>query len=371
MGALADVHSLGGNGSEPSEFPPRDVRPTVLIVDDEDCERGAIRRALSASGYDCLEASGADEVIDAVSQGHVSVVVLDLNLGNDEGAFDVLRRLTPFHPEVAVVVVTRNQDVGVAERALGGGACAYLTKPFPLQNLRMTMLSALSQRRSMRRIRSEKHAVERNLCEVRATLERVPKQFAESLVRVSRFRDDETGSHVVRIGRYAEAMARDLCFDDARVALTGIAATMHDIGKVGIPDSILRKPARLTEEEFAVIKTHTTIGARMLAGTDAPLLSLASAVALGHHERWDGAGYPEGRRGTESPIEARIVAVVDVYDALTHARVYKPAWPEEKVLALFHEQRGSQFDPDLVDTFFGSLPTLTAIRESLPEEEKT
>ena len=368
MGALADVHSLGGDGGEPSEFPPRDARPTVLVVDEDSCEQGAIRRALSASGYDCREASSADEAIDAVSKGHVSVVLLGLNLGNEEGGFDVLRRLTPFQPEVAVVVVTGNHDVGVAERALSAGACAYLTKPFPLQNLRMTVLSALSQRHSMRRIRIEKHFVERNLSEAKATLERVPRQFAESLVRVSRFRDDETGSHVVRIGRYTEAMARTLGFDDARAALTGIAATMHDIGKVGIPDSILRKPARLTEEEFAVIKTHTTIGARMLAGTDVPLFSLASDVALGHHERWDGAGYPEGRRGTESPIEARIVAVVDVYDALTHARVYKPAWPEEKALALFHEERGSQFDPDLVDTFFASLPTLRAIRESLPEE---
>jgi putative two-component system response regulator len=163
-------------------------------------------------------------------------------------------------------------------------------------------------------------------------------------------------------------MARAVGFDDARAGLAGVAATMHDLGKVGIPDSILRKPARLMEEEFAVIKTHTTLGARMLAGTDVPLLSLASAVALDHHERWNGGGYPEGRRGTESPIEARIVAVVDVYDALSHARVYKPAWPEENVLAHFREQRGRQFDPDLVDAFFRCLPTLQAIRESLPEE---
>jgi putative two-component system response regulator len=365
------MHRAGADLEELSEFPPRSVNPTLLIVDDEKAARAAMRRALSASGYDCREASNGDDALDAVSHGDVSLVLLDLNLGRDSDGFDVLRKLTPFLPEVAVVVVTGNQDVSAAERALGAGACAYLTKPFHLRNLRMTVLSALSQRHSMRRIRIEKRSVEQRLSEVGATLERIPKQFAESLVRVSRFRDDETGSHVVRIGRYTEAMARAHGFDEARAGLAGIAATMHDIGKVGIPDSILRKPARLTEEEFAVIKTHTTIGARMLAGTDAPLLQLASDVALGHHERWDGTGYPEGRRGAESPIEARIVAVVDVYDALSHARVYKPAWPEEKVLAQFREQRGRQFDPDLVDTFFRCLPTLQRIRESLPEEGAT
>lgn len=209
-----------------------------------------------------------------MSRGGVSLVLLDLSLGPEDG-LDVLQRLTPFMPDVAVVIVTGNHDVGVAERAVCLGACGYLTKPLRLRHLRMTVLSALGHRHSMRRIRVERHSIERHLSEVQATLERVPRQFAESLLRVSRFRDDETGSHVVRIGRYTEAVANALGFDPARAGVTGVAATMHDIGKVGIPDSILRKSARLTVEEFEVIKTHTTSGARMLAGTDVALLSLA------------------------------------------------------------------------------------------------
>jgi putative two-component system response regulator len=363
----ADISHKRDN-TKPSEFPPRTTRPTILIVDDEDFARETIRRALVATGYDCRDARTGDEALEEISRGGVSLVLLDMNLGGNEDGFDVLRRLTPYLSEVAVVIVTGNQDVGVAERALGAGACAYLTKPFPIQNLRMTVLSSLSQRHSMRRIRVERRSIEQRLSEVEARLDRVPRQFAERLVRVSWFRDNETGSHVVRIGRYTEAMAMAVGFDAERAALMGTAATMHDIGKVGIPDSILRKPSALTDEEFAVIKTHTTIGANMLAGTEVPLLALASDIALGHHERWDGAGYPEGRCGSDSPVEARIVAVVDVYDALSQARVYKPAWPEDKVLAYFREKRGSQFDADLVDSFFTCLPTFRAIRESFPEE---
>jgi putative two-component system response regulator len=348
-----------------SEFPARTVKPAVLIVDDQPTARTTMRRALCDS-YDCREASSADEALEILSRGGVSVVLLDLKLGGEDG-LDVLRRLASTLPEVAVVIVTGNTSVDVAERALGLGACAYVTKPMTPQGLRMTVLSALRHRHSMRRIRVEQDSVQERLSAVEATLERVPRQFAESLVRLSRFRDDETGSHVVRIGRYTEAMSTAFGFDPARAGLTGVAATMHDIGKIGIPDSILRKPERLTKEEFQIIKTHTTIGAQMLADMEVPLLSLASAIALGHHERWDGAGYPEGRKGEQSPVEARIVAVVDVYDALSHARVYKPAWPEDEVVALFHAERGRQFDPNLIDTFFECLPAIRKIRESLPE----
>jgi putative two-component system response regulator len=358
----------GGPDSEgPSQFPSGTARHKVLLVDDEPAARATMRRALRASGCECLEASSGDETLEIVSRSSVSVVLLDLDLGGEDG-LDVLMRLAPFAPEVAVVIVTGNDSVDVAEKALSLGACSYLTKPMTPQGLRMTVLSALGHRHSMRRVRIEQHSVAQRLSEMEATLDRVPRQFAESLVRLSRFRDDETGSHVVRIGRYTEAMAIAAGFDAARAGLTGIAATMHDLGKIGIPDAILRKPGPLTEGEFSVIKTHTTIGANMLAGMETPLMLLASEIALGHHERWDGTGYPEARRGAESPIEARMVAVVDVYDALSHPRVYKPGWPEDKVLALFREQRGRQFEPDLVDTFFGCLPTLRAIRESLPED---
>jgi putative two-component system response regulator len=349
--------------SEPAPGP----QVVVLIVDDDPGVRSSLRGVLSANGNLCLEASTCMGALAAVASGTVGLVLLDVGLGDEDG-LDVLRRLRAASQDVPVVVVSGDESVGALARALSEGAHAYLTKPVRAADLRAHVLSALLQHESIRRVQSAHDETRRQLAEVEAMLDRIPRQFTERLVLLSRFRDDETGSHVVRIGKYAEAMSRALRFDEARARLVGLAATMHDIGKIAIPDSILRKPGRLTEEEFRIIKTHTTVGAQMLSGTDVPLLSLASKVALGHHERWDGAGYPDGRRGEETPIEARLVGIVDVYDALSHARVYKPSWPEADVLRHFEEQRGRQFDPSLVDVFLRCLPTLRGIREAIPEE---
>ena len=358
---------ISGSQHDPSsEFPPT-TKPAVLVVDDDPLVRAGVRRQLNAIGYQCIEAASAHEALDLVSRAGVGLVLLDLGLGKDDG-LDVLKRLDPSRSDLPVVVLTGDSSDQMAERAISHGAYAYLVKPVSRQSLQITLLSALERRHSVRRLRIVERRLQHRLSEAEATLERVPCQFADSLVRLSRFRDDETGAHVVRIGRYTEALARTIGFDPARASLTGIAATLHDIGKVGIPDEILRKPGRLTPGEFEVIKTHTSIGARMLDGAEVPLLQLASRIALGHHERWDGSGYPERCKSAECPIEARIVGIVDVYDALSHARVYKPAWPESKVLALFRQQRGSVFDPDLIDAFFACLPEIRAIRLAMPEQ---
>jgi len=194
-----------------------------------------------------------------------------------------------------------------------------------------------------------------------AEVSRTQEQITLRLTAASEFRDTETGAHVRRMGLYAEAVGKAMEHPQEHTKLLRLAAPMHDVGKIGIPDSILLKPGELTDDEFEIMKTHTTIGARLLEGSGIALLDLSRDIALGHHEKWDGSGYPSGLSGTDIPESARIVAVLDVYDALVHGRVYRPAMPEEKALAIIKEGRGSHFEPGQVDAFMDALPELRRI----------
>jgi putative two-component system response regulator len=193
--------------------------------------------------------------------------------------------------------------------------------------------------------------LERRVGERTAALERARIEILERLARAAEFRDDATGEHTRRVGHIAAEVARALGRSHDEVELTQRAATLHDIGKIGIPDSVLLKPGKLTTREFEIMQSHTTIGARILSGSDVPLLQLAAAIALNHHERWDGSGYPEGKKGEAIPLVGRIVAVADRFDALTHNRPYKPAWPRKQTVALLREQSGIELDPGVVEAF--------------------
>ena len=190
-----------------------------------------------------------------------------------------------------------------------------------------------------------------------------------ALVAAAEHRDEETGAHVRRIGEYAAVMARELGWDEARIECIGTAAAMHDVGKIGIPDGILRKPGRLTPEEFAIMKQHPLIGAEILGGSDIPLLQMAEEIARSHHEKWDGSGYPYGLSSQKIPETGRLVAVIDVYDSLVHDRVYRPAMSEEKTLSIIAETVGTHFDPEMHEAFLAVLPQLRAIRQRIPEPE--
>lgn len=195
--------------------------------------------------------------------------------------------------------------------------------------------------------------------------------IAMTLLTAAGHRDHETAAHVRRIGLYAEVMAKSLNWDPSEVADIRIAAPMHDIGKIGIPDRILLKPGKLDEQEFEIMKTHAAIGADMLGGTDIPLLKMASDIALCHHERWDGTGYPRALAGKDIPQSARIVTIVDVYDALVHKRVYKEASSEQSALKLMSQMVGKHFDPELFKVFLANLPTLNTIRMTHVEPVRT
>jgi putative two-component system response regulator len=208
--------------------------------------------------------------------------------------------------------------------------------------------------------------------------EKVQKQTADicraheevmcRLVSASQWRDEETGMHIRRTGLFSEVLAKAAGWSDAEAAVIRQASPMHDVGKIGIPDAILRKPGKLTPVEYDVMKTHTLIGAEMLAGSEEPMLKMAREIALNHHERWDGQGYPHGLRGEEIPESARILAIVDMYDALTHDRVYRPAMSEDDVLAIMRQNAGTHFDPLLLTQFFMQLDEIHRIAQEHPND---
>jgi len=206
------------------------------------------------------------------------------------------------------------------------------------------------------------------LVESEARRRRAHEETIHWLVKVSLYRDEETGAHIQRTGWYSELLAATAGWPRELVDQIRLAAPMHDLGKIGIPDAILRKPGKLTRDETTIMQTHTLLGAKMLTGATTPVLCMAREIAMCHHERWDGGGYPAGLAGQEIPETARIVAIVDFYDALSHDRVYRPAFPEAEVVRMLREGRGTHFDPRLLDIFLSLLPEMRAIAQAVPDD---
>jgi putative two-component system response regulator len=237
------------------------------------------------------------------------------------------------------------------QRALSSGARDFLTKPFSQPELLLRVRNLLEVQSLHDRLREQNANLEQKIVERTRDLEHARLEILFRLALAAEYRDDHTQEHARRIGRTCALLARCLGLDQAEVDLIGQAAPLHDIGKIGIPDDVLLKPGKLTDSEFAAIKTHTTIGAEILAGSESPLLNLAEEIALTHHERWDGTGYPQQLAGEAIPPAGRIAAIADVFDALTHDRPYKQAWPTELAINEVIGQRGKQFDPQVVDAF--------------------
>jgi putative two-component system response regulator len=268
-------------------------------------------------------------------------------------------------PDIAFIMLTAVDDHRTAVHALELGAFGFIIKPFEANELFINVTNSLRRRElEMERNQYEERLelqVRERTAEIRATQE----QVIIHLVTASGYRDEETGEHIRRMGEYAAILAEAVGWDAKATDEMRLAASMHDVGKIGVSDAILRKPGKLSSEEFELMKEHTRIGARILEGSQIALLNLAHDIALYHHEKWNGGGYPLGLRGDDIPLCARIVAVCDVYDALVSDRVYRPAMPEAKALAIIREGRGEHFDPHILDLFLEQLPRFHAIQERI------
>jgi putative two-component system response regulator len=295
-----------------------------------------------------------------------------------ESGIELLAHIRSDQPDAAVVMVTGEDDMGLAMTAIEQGAFGYLVKPVGAGELLINVANALHRRtlelegrRLMRALRTSAAEREAQLQEAMADLHRSESKVwmsqAETIFRLARvveFRDEETGHHLQRMSAYCETLAHALGLAADYAEQLRLASQLHDVGKVAVPDTILLKRGKLTAEEFDVIKTHAEIGYKMLAGSTSEVVQLGARIARSHHERWDGGGYPSGLAGEEIPAEGRIAALADVFDALTSDRVYRPAFPLRTAVEMMREQRGAHFDPHMLDAFMDTLPELEGIRRA-------
>ncbi len=316
----------------------------VLIVDDDDYIRRIVTRILMEKGYSCIQASNGAEALELLLSQDFSLLITDIMMPGMTGV-ELLTVARKIRPDIAVIMLTGVDDQEVAVQALNQGAYGYMIKPFQPNELLINVVNAL-RRRELEIVRDnfEKNLQEQVLERTKEIRKR-EEEITMHLVAASEYRDEETGSHIRRIALYAATLAKALGWQSDQVDMLRLAAPMHDIGKIGIPDNILLKSGKFTTDEYTIMKKHTEIGASILAGSDIPLMAMAGEVALSHHERWDGGGYPHGLSGEKIPDSARIVAIVDVYDALLTDRIYRKALNENEAFPMMIAESGRHFDP--------------------------
>jgi putative two-component system response regulator len=326
----------------------------ILVVDDRPENARLLDRLLRRWGHrEVTTTTRSSDVAGLCADDDFDLLLLDLHMPPPDGfaVMEQLREQIAATVSLPVLVLTGDVDDELKRRALSEGARDFLTKPFDPQEVRLRVRNLLEIRRLQLQQRQTEVELEARVAARTAELEEARLEVLERLATAGEFRDDETGEHARRVGATAQKLADMVSVNEATTERIGVAAPLHDIGKIAIPDSLLLKEGRFTTSERAVMQRHTSIGADMLAGTSSGLLALAREIALTHHERWDGSGYPGGLGGEEIPIAGRIVALADVFDALTHARPYKPAWRVEDAVEEIKRGRGGQFDPMLVDAF--------------------
>jgi putative two-component system response regulator len=333
----------------------------LLIVEDESRNIRALRDLLEGAGFDHIETTTEPtEALTLYVKSRPDLILLDFDMPGMSG-LDVLDELNAITEAtyLPVLMLAPTVTPGAKREAIARGAKDFLHKPFDRDEVLLRVATFLETRFLYLEIQSQNHLLEAKVRDRTRELEAAQIEIIERLARAAEFRDDNTGQHTERVGQMAALVAKEVGLPDPQVSLIRRAAPLHDVGKIGIPDSILLKLGRLTDDEFALVRTHTTIGAQILAGSRFPILRVAEEIALSHHERWDGAGY-SGLRGDSIPLAGRIVAVVDVFDALTQQRPYKAAWSVEEAVEEMSRQRGRQFDPSLVDAFLHVIEKHTA-----------
>lgn len=359
------------------------ANPRIAIIDDQSVNVKVVQKYLSLAGYkQFITTTDATQALDLVHTERPDVVLLDVMMPEISG-LEILENLrkNEEHRDLPVIILTAANDQATKITALSLGATEFLGKPVDSVELQVRLRNVLSAKAHHDRIKNYAWEMELEVAVRSAELAHAYREVVGCLARVGEYRDNEAGKHVLRVGRYAELIARRLGLDDEMVERIAEAAPLHDIGKVGIPDSVLLKPGRLDAEEMERVRRHCDYGSAICApgwsrnpdgaspvpATGTSVLAMAATIALTHHEHWDGGGYPRGLAGEQIPLEGRITAVADVFDALTSRRPYKPAYSVERSLAILRTQRGKQFDPLVLDAFFDALDDVLAVHRELHE----
>jgi len=364
------------------------AHPKIMVVDDEKLNILIVAAYLEAGGYrEVVSTQDPFQALSLAGRECPDVILLDLHMPRFTG-FDILQQIRADRTfaRTPVVILTSSTDHDEKLRALELGATDFLQKPLHSGELLVRLRNILLANAYQEQLRHYSESLEKAVRQRTAELEASRREVIDCLARACEFRDDDTGRHVIRVGQYARIIGQQLGMDEPELDMLELAARLHDIGKIGIPDEILLKPGKLTPDQFATMQKHTNyakkiiegmtdaepaalrghteLGGRILDAGRSPLLTVAMNIALTHHERWDGTGYPLGLAGEDIPLEGRITAVADVFDALSSKRLYKPAFPLDKCFAILREGRGTHSDPRVLDAFFARRDEIVQIQIS-------
>ena len=351
--------------------------PSILVVDDEQAISRMIARALDRGGYVCMEAGSAGEALKLLESRVFDVVITDIRMPGMSG-IDLLKSIKADY-DADVIVMTGFTDDYNYESVIMAGASDFVQKPLSFKELSIRLKRVLR----MRYLLLERDNINRQLKENYEQLVNYSNQLESAhqelkyayldtinrLVAATEYKDEDTGDHIVRISRYCTLIAQKMGLPDETVELIQYASPMHDIGKIGIPDHILLKPDRLTKEEFDIVKNHTTIGAAILEAARSEVLQMSREIALTHHEKYNGRGYPQGLSGSNIPVSGRIVAIADTFDALTSRRPYKEPYPIDVAVDIILSEKGAHFDPEIADVFLENIEEIREIRNTIGQME--
>jgi putative two-component system response regulator len=345
------------------------INDCIFIVDDEPSNLKLLDRMLHGQGYQNLVLlEDPREVLDRYREMRPALILLDINMPYLNG-YQVMEQLKSLNDPLLppIVILTAQHGKEHLLRALAAGARDFIGKPFDRNELLTRVRNLLDAQLAHRLLHDQKMVLEDMVRTRTEELRRTRLQVVQRLGMAAEYRDEETGNHILRMSHTCALLARAVGWSEAACDLILNASPMHDIGKIGIPDAIMLKPGRFEPHEWEIMKTHAAIGGKLLEGDDSALMRMAREIALTHHERWDGSGYPGGLAGEAIPQSGRIAALADVFDALTSVRPYKKAWTIEAAVGYIVENSGKHFDPELVALFPRELPGIVAIRERFAE----
>ena len=347
----------------------------ILIVEDEFVNRELLTYSINT--IEDMEiyidvAKSGEEALKLLKDNFYDTILLDIFLDGEIDGFDILKKVRSHELTADIPVLVVTSDTELKHKALKLSASDFISKPFDIEALKLRVKNYIKHYQTLKKLKSRSTSLEEELAgkleqlkESLSLAKETEYEISLRLAKASEFRDLETGMHIKRMSLYSRLLSRVAGLSSQDQELIFRASPLHDIGKIGIVDSILLKPGKLTIDEFDIMKKHTTIGGEILEGSDKyPVLEYGKIIAEQHHEKWDGSGYPKGLKGKDIHIFARIVAIADVFDALSSKRVYKPSIPLSKVIAIMKEGRGTHFDPELFDHFFDNLYLFIGIKET-------
>jgi putative two-component system response regulator len=352
-------------------------KPLILLVDDKPQNIDLLEAYLSPQDYTFITAASGEEALGKLSDNRIDLVLLDVKMPGMDG-FEVARRVRQNEELrlLPIILVTALRDTEDRVKGIEAGCDDFITKPVDKMELLARVRSLLKVKAYNDLMGNYRKELESEVAsrtkDLKNALEQLKSASLETIYRLSmaaESKDEVTGAHIQRMSRYSAAVARRMGLDSDTIETILYAVPMHDLGKIGIPDRILNKPSKLDPGEWEIMKRHTVIGAKILSGSDAEFIKLGSTIALHHHEKWDGSGYPHNLKGLEIPISCRIAAIADVFDAVTSKRHYKESFSVEESLAVIREGRGSYFDPDVADAFFSVQEEILAIKRQYSSDQ--